>query len=100
MELSWTRSNLTAYLFLKKLRDLYGVRVIVAKGAPWYGVASELGLRLIHDRSLLNLAERLSKELKRRLKDFDLYFPCKCHNPFNHVSTWLELKPGGATITT
>jgi len=27
-------------------------------------------LRLIHDRSLLNLVERLSKEVKRRLKDF------------------------------
>jgi hypothetical protein len=27
-------------------------------------------LRLIHDRSLLNLAERLSKEVKRRLKGF------------------------------
>jgi hypothetical protein len=26
--------------------------------------------RLIHDKDLLNLAERLSKEVKRRLKDF------------------------------
>jgi transposase-like protein len=47
-------------------------------------------LRLIHDRSLLNLAERLSKEVKRRLKDFDLYFPCRCHTSFRHVKTWLE----------
>jgi hypothetical protein len=32
-------------------------------------------LRLIHDRSLLNLAERLSKEVKRRLKDFSSIRP-------------------------
>ena len=90
LELSWMRSNLAAYLFLKRLKDRYGVRVIVADGAPWYGVCSELGLRLIHDRSLLNLAERLSKEVKRRLKDFDLYFPCRCKKPFRHTKTWLE----------
>jgi len=44
LELSWTRNSLTAYLFLKRLKSLYGVRVIVADGAPWYGVCSELGL--------------------------------------------------------
>jgi hypothetical protein len=43
--------------------------------------------RLIHDKSLLNLAERLSKEVKRRLKDFDLSFPCRCRRPFRHVKT-------------
>jgi hypothetical protein len=32
-------------------------------------------LRLIHDRSLLNLAERLSKEVKRRLKGFSSIRP-------------------------
>jgi transposase-like protein len=90
LELSWTRNSLTAYLFLKRLKSLYGIRVIVADGAPWYGVCSELGLRLIHDKDLLNLAERLSKEVKRRLKDFDLYFPCRCRRPFRHVKTWLD----------
>jgi len=90
LELSWTRSNLTAYLLLKRLKNLYGVRVIVADGAPWYGVCSELGLRLIHHRNLLNLAERLSKEVKRRLKDFDLYFPCRCRKPFLHAKGLLE----------
>jgi transposase-like protein len=62
----------------------------VANEAPWYGVCSELRLRLIYDRSLLNLEERLSKELKRRLKDFDLSFSCGCPKPFRHVKTWLE----------
>ncbi|MEM2169155.1 MAG: hypothetical protein QW186_05070 [Candidatus Bathyarchaeia archaeon] len=88
LELSWTRSNLTAYLFLKRLKEKYGVRVIVADGAPWYGVCSKL--RLIHDRNLLNLAERLSKEVKRRLKDFDLYLPCRCRKPFLHAKGLLE----------
>ncbi|MEM3693878.1 MAG: hypothetical protein QXI39_07665 [Candidatus Bathyarchaeia archaeon] len=100
LELSWTRSNLTAYLFLKKLRDLYGVRVIVANGAPWYGVASELGLRLIHDRSLLNLAERLSKELKRRLKDFSSTFTSHANAKSPSGMLRHGLKPGRATITT
>lgn len=48
-ELSWTRNSLTAYPFLKKLKDRYGVKVIVCNGAPWYNVALELRLSLIHD---------------------------------------------------
>ncbi|MBS7628231.1 hypothetical protein KEJ36_05480 [Candidatus Bathyarchaeota archaeon] len=38
----------------------------------WHKVKpySELGLRLIHDGSLLKPPERLRKEVKRRLKDF------------------------------
>jgi transposase InsO family protein len=46
--------------------------------------------RLIRDEGLLNLAERLSKEVKSRLKDFDLYFPRRCPKPFRHVKTWLD----------
>ncbi|MEM2926835.1 MAG: hypothetical protein QXO94_05170 [Candidatus Bathyarchaeia archaeon] len=39
--------------------------------------------------------ERLSEELKRRLKDFSplrflQYFLCKCHKPFMHALAWLE----------
>ncbi|MBS7610274.1 hypothetical protein KEJ19_06915, partial [Candidatus Bathyarchaeota archaeon] len=49
---------------------------------------------LIHDRSPLKPPERLSKELKRRLNDFDLYFPCRCENPFSHLSAWLEAWKG------
>jgi len=90
LELSWTRNSFVAYLFLKRLKSLYGIRVVVANGAPWYSVCSELRLRLIHDKDLLNLVERLSKEVKRRLKDFDLHFPCRCHTSFRHVKTWLE----------
>ncbi|MBS7609058.1 hypothetical protein KEJ19_00610 [Candidatus Bathyarchaeota archaeon] len=67
----------------------------------WHKVKpySELGLRLIHDRSLLKPPERLSKEVKRRLKDFSylrpfLYFPCRCENPFSHLFAWLEAWKG------
>ncbi|MEM3027569.1 MAG: hypothetical protein QW220_02440, partial [Candidatus Bathyarchaeia archaeon] len=28
------------------------------------------------------------------LKDFDLYFPCKCKKPFRHAKTWLEAWKG------
>ena len=92
LELSWTRNSLTAYLFLKHLRDAHGVRVIIADGAQWYvQPCIDLGLRLQVQRGgFHSLVERLSKEVKRRLKDFDLYFPCRCHKPFKHVKEWLE----------
>ncbi|MEM2169159.1 MAG: hypothetical protein QW186_05090 [Candidatus Bathyarchaeia archaeon] len=66
LELNWIRNNLTARISLKRLKEKYGVRIIVANGAHWCSVASELGLRLIHDRNLLNIIERLSKEVKRK----------------------------------
>lgn len=94
LEVSWTRNNLVAYGFLKRLRDRYGVRVVVCNGASWYGVCRELGLRRIADPDLQNLVERLSKEVKRRLKDFDLYFPCRCPTPLRHVGRWLEAYRG------
>jgi hypothetical protein len=52
-----------------------GLSYLKEKMGPLVDVCSELKLRLIHDRSLLNLAERLSKEVKRRLKDFSLICP-------------------------
>ncbi|MGC8850269.1 MAG: hypothetical protein ACP5QI_07335, partial [Candidatus Bathyarchaeia archaeon] len=92
LELSWTRNSLVAYRFLRHLRDMYGVGVIVADGAQWYvWPCTELGLRLHVQRGgFHSLMERLSKEVKRRLKDFDLYFPCRCREPFKHVKEWLE----------
>jgi transposase-like protein len=41
-EPSWTRSSPTAYLSLKGLRSLHGVRVLIADGAPWYGACRKL----------------------------------------------------------
>lgn len=91
LDVSWTRSNLTAYSFLRRLRERHGVRVIISDGASWYrGPCLELGLRHLIDPNTGNSMERLSKEVKRRLKDFDLYFPCRCPQPFSHVRTWLE----------
>ncbi len=37
------------------------------------------------------MVERLSREVKRRLKDFNLYFPCRCMKLFKHVKEWLEV---------
>lgn len=77
VRLSWTRNILAAYSFLKHLRDRYSVRVVVVDGAQWYmEPCRELGLRRVVQRGMVhNLMERLSKEVKRRLKDFDLHFP-------------------------
>ena len=89
VRLSWTRNDLVAHAFLKHLKEHYGIRVVVADGAPWYRWACmELGLRL-HvkrggDRSLL---ERLNKEAKRRLRDFDIDFPGKS---LGTAKTWLR----------
>jgi len=94
LDVSWTRNNLVAHGFLRNLRDRYGVRVIVCNGALWYGVCWELGMRRVVDPDLQNLAERLSKEVKRRLKDFDLYFPCRCPTPLRHVGRWLDAYRG------
>ncbi|MEM3027885.1 MAG: hypothetical protein QW220_04065 [Candidatus Bathyarchaeia archaeon] len=62
----------------------------------------------LHDKSLLKPPERLSKEVKCRLKDFDLYctflvfcdeflsspsslyVPCRCGRPFMHIKSLLE----------
>ncbi|MBS7609109.1 hypothetical protein KEJ19_00870 [Candidatus Bathyarchaeota archaeon] len=104
-----------AYPFLKKLKLRKGKLWhkdyrFVADGAPWSMVwhkvkpYSELGLRLIHDGSLLKPPERLSKEVKRRLKDFSYLRPflyCTSHANAKVPSAIYPhgLKPGKATIT-
>jgi len=77
LRLSWTRKILVAYGFLKHLRDSYGVRVVVVDGADWY-IEPRLELRIrrqVERGGVHSLMEPLNKEVKRRLKDFDLYFP-------------------------
>lgn len=66
-----------AYGFLKHLRDSYGVRVVVVDGADWY-IEPRLELRIrrqVGRGGVHVLMERLNREVKRRLKEFDLYFP-------------------------
>ncbi|MBS7627731.1 hypothetical protein KEJ36_02775 [Candidatus Bathyarchaeota archaeon] len=70
----------------------------------WHKVKpySELGLGLIHDRSLLKPSERLSKEVKRRLKDFSSTFPLLYFHAYAISPSAIYphgLKPGRATIT-
>jgi hypothetical protein len=50
---------------------------------------AESWLRLTHDEELLNLAERLGREVKRRLEDLDPYLPCRRQRPLTHARTWL-----------
>jgi transposase-like protein len=88
---TWHRNDLAAYLFLQWLKERYRVRYIITDGAHWYRYASsQLNLHHQVDGALCNYVERLSKEVKRRLADFDLYFPCRCRKPFTHVNRWLE----------
>ncbi|MEM2905350.1 MAG: hypothetical protein QW587_06415 [Candidatus Bathyarchaeia archaeon] len=65
------------------------MRAVVCNGAQWYNVCWELGLRRAVEHHLLNLIERLSKGVKRRLKGF-LRIPCRCGKPLNHVRRPLE----------
>jgi len=91
IELSLTRNMLVAYKFLKYLRDSYGVWIVVVDGAPWYVEPSiKLCLRLNLENRLHNMVERLSREVKRRLRDFNIYSPCRCREPLKYVETWLE----------
>jgi len=39
LELSWTRNSFVAYLFLKRLKGLYGIRVVVAERTEPHGIA-------------------------------------------------------------
>jgi|GEM_PF-2181624 len=34
--------------------------------------------------------KKLSREVKRRLRSFNVYFPCRCRELFKHVEIWLE----------
>jgi len=88
---TWHRNDLTAFLFLRWLKERYRVRCVITDGTHWYRHACrQLRLRHQVDDALCNYVERLSKEFKRRLIDFDLYFPCRCDRPFSHVNRWLE----------
>ena len=88
---TWHRNELTAQLFLGWLKMRYRVRHVITDGASWYRYAChQLGLRHQVDDVSSNYVERLSKEVKRRLADFNLYFPCRCDKPFTHVNRWLD----------
>ena len=90
IELSWTRNILIAYRSLRNLRDSYGVRIVVVDGDSWYVEPSiKLGLRLhVEIGGIHNIVERLSREVKRRLRSINLYLPCRCRKPFKNVERW------------
>jgi transposase-like protein len=89
VQFSWTRNGLIAHAFLKHLNTRYGIRVVVADGALWYRWACvEVGLRLqVEPGGGRSLLERLNKEVKRRLKDFDISFPGKS---LSTARAWLK----------
>lgn len=91
---SWTRSILTAELFLRKLVKLYGRHPVHTDGAPWYPEAcGSLGLehrRL--DEDYRSLVERAVQYLKDRMEGFDDHYPCRMEGcGLKHVQSWLSL---------
>jgi putative transposase len=81
---SYNRSILDAHIFLKRLRQRYGMKPIWTDEATFYPEACRW-LRLEHrvyPTEWKNLIERMNQSLKDRLECFDDLFPClkeDCH---------------------
>ncbi|MGB9659999.1 MAG: DDE-type integrase/transposase/recombinase [Nitrososphaerales archaeon] len=89
---TWSRSNLSAYLFLKELRRRYGRKPIYTDDASWYPLACKW-LKLEHhvfDDEWKEFMERMNQYLKDRTECFDDLFPCfKEGCKREHVNNWL-----------
>jgi putative transposase len=94
LRFSWTRSNLTALLFLKQLLKRYGHHPVYTDGGPWYHEACQT-LGLTHrrlDARLTAVIERAVQGFKDRTEGFDDYFPDRREGcRLNHVRNWLRL---------
>jgi transposase-like protein len=70
---------LTALIFIKKIRAIYGSRMMVlTDGAQYYRAACRmLNLRhYVYDSRTRNLMERIVQYVKDRMGNFDDYIPC------------------------
>ena len=70
---------LTALIFIKKIRAIYGSRMVVlTDGAQYYRAACRmLNLRhYVYDLRARNLMERIVQYVKDRMGNFDDYIPC------------------------
>ena len=81
-------------MFLKRLRQRYGMKPIWTDEATFYPEACRW-LRLEHrvyPTEWKNLIERMNQSLKDRLECFDDLFPClkeDCHR--DHVRNWISV---------
>jgi putative transposase len=91
---SYNRSILDAHIFLKRLRQRYGMKPIWTDEATFYPEAcrwSRLEHR-VYPTEWKNLIERMNQSLKDRLECFDDLFPClkeDCHR--DHVRNWISV---------
>ena len=91
---TYNRSGLDAYLFLKEVRSRYGRKTVWTDEGVWYPEACSL-LRLEHrvyPVEWKNLIERMNQALKDRLECFDDLFPClREHCDHGHVHNWVSV---------
>jgi putative transposase len=94
MHLSVERTLMICYLFLKRVRAMYGRKLIVTDEARWYDEACRW-LRLEHHNYPVeekNLIERFIQKVKDRTECFDDSFPCRkkgCDR--YHVWNWIKM---------
>lgn len=94
MHLSAERTLMVCYLFLKRVRNRYGRKPILADGALWCVEACRW-LRLeysVYPVEEKNLMERFIQNFKERTGCFDDSFPCMkegCNR--YHVWNWLKM---------
>ncbi|MCL4436184.1 MAG: hypothetical protein M1503_10395 [Thaumarchaeota archaeon] len=93
---SWTRSSLTAELFLKEMVKRYGKHSVWSDGLSCYPEACvRLGLKhqvYAQGEWLYETMERAVQSVKDRTEGFDDYFPCRrlgCRQ--RHVWNWIRL---------
>ena len=95
LEPFWERDSWSAVAFLQALWEHYGAlpQEVVVDGADWWAIAlSHFGIvRVVMARGIRNAIEGFYGEfLKRRIKDFDRYFPT-WDRELKSVKRWLRV---------
>jgi transposase-like protein len=95
LEPFFERDSWRAVAFLQALREHYGAlpQEVLGDGADWWAIAlSHFGIvRVVMARGLRNAIEGFFGEfLKRRIKDFDRYFPT-WDRELGSVKRWLRV---------
>lgn len=88
-----SRDALKTWVFFRRMQDIYGTlpRVAVVDGGRWYiEPLKQLGIkRVVMRYGIRNYVERFFKTLKRRLSDFDRFFPYKRGPDYPSYWYWL-----------
>lgn len=94
LDVAWTRSSLSAELFLRRLVERHGRHPVYTDGAPWYPEAC-MAVGLPHrplTPRLKGVLERAIQRLKDRTEGFDDHFPCRRPGcGLGHVRNWLRV---------